>query len=162
MDRAATSLQTQHQQAAFSNHELRASVNHGHPAIAATAAAAHLAGAGIVAAKGYNAMTKQGGVARVVPGPGGPKPPGQLNAARMVGQPRPGGPRPPAQFSAVRKVGQPVPGGSRSPAQFNAVRKVGQPFPGGPRPPSQFNAARMMGQPGPKIPPSRQYKRPDH
>jgi hypothetical protein len=139
---AATSLQTQHQQAAISSHELRASVNHGHPAIAATAAAAHLAGAGIVAAKGYNAMAKQGGVARVVPGPGGPKPPGQLNAARMVGQPGPGGPRPPAQF--------------------NAVRKVGQPFPGGPRPPSQFNAARMMGQPGPKGPPPHQYNRPDH
>jgi WXXGXW repeat (2 copies) len=83
----ATALQTQHEHAASSNHSLLASVNHGHPAIAATAVAAHLAGAGIVAAKGYNAAAKS-----LAPKQPGPKQPGQFHAAKMVGQPGPKGP----------------------------------------------------------------------
>lgn len=88
----ATSLQTQHEHAASGNHSLLASVNHGHPTIAATAAAGHLAGAGIVAAKGAAASLAKGPNAS-----GGPKKgPGQFNAARMVSQPGPKGP--PRQF----------------------------------------------------------------
>jgi len=48
----ATDMQTKHQQVAGSNHASFASVNGGHPAVAATATAGLLAGAGIVAAKG--------------------------------------------------------------------------------------------------------------
>jgi WXXGXW repeat (2 copies) len=47
----ATSAQTEHQQAAGKNHELLASVNHGRPAIAATAKPAEFGGHGVVAAK---------------------------------------------------------------------------------------------------------------
>jgi hypothetical protein len=45
-----TSLQTQHQQQASTNRDLRASVNGGHPAIAATSHAGHFEGAGVMAA----------------------------------------------------------------------------------------------------------------
>ena len=46
-----TGLQTQHQQAASSNHDLLASVNHGRPAIAATSRPAAFTGAGVVGAR---------------------------------------------------------------------------------------------------------------
>jgi hypothetical protein len=61
----ATDLQSKHQQAANSNRASFASVNKGHPGVAATATAGLLAGAGVVAAKG----------AKAVPGP--------LNAAKV-------------------------------------------------------------------------------
>ena len=60
----ATDLQAKHQQAASTNRASFASVNKGHPGVAATATAGLLAGAGVVAAKG----------AKVVPSP--------LNAAK--------------------------------------------------------------------------------
>jgi hypothetical protein len=91
----ATELQGQHEHAASSNHALLASVNHGHPGIAAAAVAGHLA-QGVVAAKGYN----QQGTAKAVAHPGAPtqpgfakpKQPGFANAAKMPGQPGPKGP----------------------------------------------------------------------
>jgi hypothetical protein len=46
-----TSVQTQHVQSASSNHELYESVNHGKPAIAATAKPGEFSGSGVVAAK---------------------------------------------------------------------------------------------------------------
>src|SRR5215831_19900622 len=66
---SATALQSQHEHAASGNHALLASVNHGHPMVAATAKAALFTGAGVVAAKGFTAA------ARPV-GPAGPKPVG--------------------------------------------------------------------------------------
>ena len=77
----ATGLQTQHEHTASGNHALLASVNHGHPMVAATAKAALFTGAGVVAAKGFSAAAKS-------TGPAGPKPPG-FNAAKVTGQPRP-------------------------------------------------------------------------
>ncbi len=55
-----TSLQSHHQYAAFSNRELRASVNHGAPPVAATARPAVFSGRGVVAAR---ASGPQGGAA---------------------------------------------------------------------------------------------------
>lgn len=45
-----TVLQTQHQTAASANKDLRASVNGGHPAVAATSQAGHFSGEGVIAA----------------------------------------------------------------------------------------------------------------
>lgn len=123
----ATSLQTQHEHAASSNHALLASVNHGKPIVAATAKAAQFSGQGIVAAKGFNAAAKSANAAKLSPGPGGPKQPGQFKAAKMVGQPGPGGPKQP-QFKAARMVGQPGPKGP--PGQLKRAHqphKAGQP-----------------------------------
>ena len=53
-----TALQTQHVQAARTNHALLASVNHGRPAIAATAKPAEFSGNGVVAAKQAGAPYK--------------------------------------------------------------------------------------------------------
>jgi hypothetical protein len=83
----ATELQTQHEHAAGGNHALLASVNHGHPAIAAAAVAGHLS-QGVVASKGYN----QPGTVKAMAHPGAPKQPGFANAAKMPGQPGPKGP----------------------------------------------------------------------
>jgi hypothetical protein len=130
-----TGLQTQHEHAASSNHALLASVNHGHPMVAATAKAGQFSGQGIVSAKGFNAVTKSTNATKLAPHSAGPKQLGQFNAARIVGQP-----------------------GPKVPRQFNA-RMVGQPGPKAP--PRQFNAARMVGQPGPKGPP-RQIKQQNH
>jgi hypothetical protein len=52
----ATDLQTKHQQVASSDRASFASVNRGHPGVAATAKAGVLVGAGIVAAKGAKAV----------------------------------------------------------------------------------------------------------
>jgi WXXGXW repeat (2 copies) len=82
----ATDLQTKHQQAASSNRASFASVNRGHPGVAATATAGVLAGAGVVAAKGAKAgpglnasksssgqaVIKQGTAAKLTD-PAGPK-----------------------------------------------------------------------------------------
>src|SRR5262249_13343850 len=75
----ATSLQTQHDHTASGNPPRLASVNPGHPMVAATAKAALFTGAGVVAAKGITAAAKS-------TGPAGPKPPG-FNAAKVTGQP---------------------------------------------------------------------------
>jgi hypothetical protein len=54
----ATAMQTQHEHAAASNPQLRASVNHGKPAIAATAKPGEFSGRGVVAAKQAGAPYK--------------------------------------------------------------------------------------------------------
>src|SRR6204780_4979580 len=54
----ATAAQTEHQQSAGKNHELLASVNHGKPAIAATAKAGEFSGHGVVAARQAGAPYK--------------------------------------------------------------------------------------------------------
>jgi hypothetical protein len=74
----ATGVQAQHEHAASSNHALLASVNHGHPALAAAAVAGHLA--------------TQPGATKAAVRPGGLKQPGLTNAAKMPGQPGPKGP----------------------------------------------------------------------
>ena len=55
---APTALQTQHEHAASTNRALFASVNHGTPAIAATAKPGVFTGAGVVAPKGLKATNK--------------------------------------------------------------------------------------------------------
>ena len=116
----ATGLQTQHEHTASGNHALLASVNHGHPMVAATAKAALFTGAGVVAAKGFSAAAKS-------TGPAGPKPPGFSAAAKSTG---PAGPKPPG-FNAAKVTGQP------RPKPLNAPRMAG---PAGlkPPPPRQF------------------------
>src|SRR5262249_24364174 len=52
---AATTEQVQHQVAASSNNELRASVNGGHPAVAATTYAGHFHGAGVTSGHAHRA-----------------------------------------------------------------------------------------------------------
>ncbi len=54
----ATAMQTRHETAAASNRELRASVNHGKPAIAATAKPGEFSGRGVVAAREAGAPYK--------------------------------------------------------------------------------------------------------
>src|SRR5271170_547893 len=54
----ATEAQTSHQQAAGGNHEMLASVNHGRPAVAATAQPGEFSGNGVVAARGATAANK--------------------------------------------------------------------------------------------------------
>ena len=54
----ATAAQTEHQQAAGKNHALLASVNHGRPAIAATAKPGEFSGKGVVAARQAGAPYK--------------------------------------------------------------------------------------------------------
>jgi hypothetical protein len=91
----ATGLQTQHEHAASTNHALLASVNHGRPAVAATAKAGQFSGQGIVAAKGVKTLAQPGNTAKVATGAPGPKkPPPQFNAAKMSGMP---GTKPPQQ-----------------------------------------------------------------
>ena len=108
----ATDLQTQHQHTASGNHALLASVNHGHPMVAATAKAALFTGAGVVAAKGFSAAGKS-------TGPAGPKPPG-FNAAKVTGQP---GAKP---LNGARTAGP------TGPKPLNGARMAG---PAGPKPP---------------------------
>jgi hypothetical protein len=60
----ATDLQAKHQQAAGSNRDSFASVNRGHPGVAATAKAGLLVGAGVVAAKGAMAVSSPLNVAK--------------------------------------------------------------------------------------------------
>ena len=77
---APTTLQTQHEHAASSNHALLASVNHGKPAIAATTKPGEFTGHGVVAAKA--ATSSQTGSAS-----GGNRPPS--NAANLSKADRP-------------------------------------------------------------------------
>jgi len=143
---SATALQSQHEHAASGNHALLASVNNGHPMVAATAKAALFTGAGVVAAKGFSAAAKPVGPA----GPAGPKPSG-LNAASAAAKPvGPAGPKPPG-LNAASAAAKPVGPAGPKPPSLNAAKAR----------PGQFNAARMAGPSGPK-PPPRQYKRPDH
>lgn len=57
---AATSMQTQHEHAASSNRELRASENHGRPSIAATAKPGEFKGHGVVAAREAHTASSNG------------------------------------------------------------------------------------------------------
>jgi len=80
----ATGLQSHHEHSASGNHALLASVNGGKPGVAATAAAGHFAGHGIVGSRG---ALKSGDAAKL-----GPRHPGEFKGAKMAGAP---GPRPP-------------------------------------------------------------------
>jgi hypothetical protein len=57
---SATSMQTQHEQAARSNRAFLASENHGHPGVAATAKPGVFSGPGVVAAHSSNSMASHG------------------------------------------------------------------------------------------------------
>jgi hypothetical protein len=89
----ATGVQAQHEHAASTNHALLASVNHGHPAIAAAAVAGHLS-QGVVASKGYHAVATPPGTTKAAVRPGALKQPGLANAAKMPGPGPKGPPRP--------------------------------------------------------------------
>ncbi len=73
-----TALQTRHEQGAAGNQALRASVNHGRPAIAATARPANFTGRGVVAARGATPATATN--ARPAAAPGGARSPNQQQA----------------------------------------------------------------------------------
>jgi len=73
-----TPVQTQHQQAAGSNHALLASVNHGRPPVAATSRPGEFSGPGVVPARNAAGVERAGGA----PGPAtGPATPGQHGPA---------------------------------------------------------------------------------
>jgi hypothetical protein len=76
-----TTLQTQHEHAASTNRALYASVNHGTPAIAATAKPGVFTGAGIVAPKGFKATSK---AALTTGSPGASKGLNATNKAALV------------------------------------------------------------------------------
>ncbi len=67
---APTALQTQHQQTAASNPALRASVNHGQPAIAATSRPNEFTGPGVVAARPAVTRAASGAAVHASGGPG--------------------------------------------------------------------------------------------
>jgi hypothetical protein len=75
---AATRVQTQHQQLASTNRDLRASVNSGKPAVAATTNAGRFQGAGVVAARHDGGATGGTGHSSAA---GAHSPTGALNAA---------------------------------------------------------------------------------
>jgi hypothetical protein len=78
---AATAMQTQHVQAASTNHALLASVNHGSPTIAATARPAQMTGHGVVGARDVKGATTPpaagGATAAPTHGQGHARPAGQ-------------------------------------------------------------------------------------
>ena len=78
---APTTLQTQHEHAASTNRALYASVNHGTPAIAATAKPGVFTGAGVVAPKGFKATNK---AALTTGSPGASKGLNATNKAALV------------------------------------------------------------------------------
>ncbi|MGA9039070.1 MAG: hypothetical protein WB421_00920 [Terriglobales bacterium] len=91
----ATAMQTQHEHAAASNPQLRASVNHGKPAIAATAKPGEFSGRGVVAAKQAGAPYKPSAAsprANNVPRPGNKT---ENNPARPAAAAHNNVPRPP-------------------------------------------------------------------
>ena len=79
---APTSMQTQHQQAASTNRELRASSNHGQPSIAATAKPGVFQGSHVVPARSVNANPSSAGTPNAGNKPLGrtDRPPSALNS----------------------------------------------------------------------------------
>ena len=99
-----TTTQTQHVEAASTNHSLLASVNHGKPAIAATSKSGDFSGHGVVGAKDLKPGSGGPGQASTEGGPGGP--PGAGQASTGGG---PGGPGKPHEHRGPG--GPPGPGG---------------------------------------------------
>jgi WXXGXW repeat (2 copies) len=104
---AATPLQTQHEHAASTNKALLASVNHGNPAIAATAKPGQFEGKGVVPAKAGNTAVPATQVKPGVTPPPAAAPAGAaaLDKNRPAGNVRPaaGGPTPPKQATIPPK-----------------------------------------------------------
>ena len=139
-----TSMQRDHEHVAAGNRDLRAAVNHGRPAIAATSRPAQFSGRGVVAARGSG---PHGGAAREVmrnEGPRGSGGGGPVRADRPPGAHSPAYPvRPAGTRNDMRAGGYPGrPGGTAPHAG---------PHPGGaaPRPGPQFN--RGVPGPGPRF-----------
>jgi hypothetical protein len=125
---APTSSQTQHQQAASTNREMRASVNGGHPAVAATSHAGHFEGAGVMSAHHDGGAGHPGGMGGhlggagghpgggrpLVTGPNGPAHTGLGGAGHgPAGGPKP--PRGPTNAALHTGVGAPGGGGFHPP-----------------------------------------------
>jgi hypothetical protein len=102
---APTAMQTQHQQTASTMHENLASVNHGAPAVAATAKPGQFSGAGVVAAHGSPAAAAHtpaaAGAANAAHTPGAP---GAANANAAHAPAAPGA----ANASAAHAPGAPA------------------------------------------------------
>src|SRR6476619_109542 len=122
-----TTTQTQHVQAASTNHSLLASVNHGKPAIAATSKPGDFSGHGVVGAKDLKPEGPGGpGQASTEGGPGGPGKPHKHGGPGGPGVPGgPGGPSGPGQAST-----EGGPGGPGKPHKHGGPGGAG--FPGGP------------------------------
>jgi hypothetical protein len=100
----ATAMQTEHEHGASTNHALLASVNHGSPAIAATANAGQFSGHGVVGAKGATGISPSANPTKAGSGPQQPK---QVNAAKTL---HPAGPKqPPPHPAQQAKKPQPHP-----------------------------------------------------
>jgi hypothetical protein len=132
-----TNAQTQHQQQASTNKGLRASVNGGHPVVAATTHAGHFEGAGVMAAHhdGAAGGGPKGPAALSAHGPGGANPPKVNNASLNAGQgqhpgggtgPQPGRGGGPGQTGGGTHTGGPPggfrPGGSNPPKVANVAK----------------------------------------
>jgi len=84
----ATSVQTQHVQSASSNHQLYESVNHGKPAIAATAKPGEFSGSGVVAAKAAAPSYKPAAARTTAPVAAKRSPSGPASAVHPKPQPQ--------------------------------------------------------------------------
>jgi hypothetical protein len=156
-----TNVQTQHQQQASTNRELRHSVNNGHPTVAATSHAGHFEGAGVMAAHHDGGAGHTGGEHSPAGGGhspmgGGPKGPAALNAHG------PGGANPPKVNNASLNAGQGAHQGGAIGHTGGGMHTGGPPGgfrPGGGNPPRVANVARPPARgpaprgPAPKGPP---------
>lgn len=99
-----TTVQTEHEHGASTNHALLASVNHGSPAIAATAKAGQFSGHGVVGAKGATGLSPSPHIAK----DGSVQHPKQTNDTKTFHPPGPKQP-PPGQVHYQAKKPQPHP-----------------------------------------------------
>jgi hypothetical protein len=160
---APTAMQAQHAQVASTNRALLASVNHGSPAVAATARPGQFGGRGVVGAReAKGAVTPpvaSGAAAAPLHGQRGPAAPSAPRATATFStapyqnrNPVGAGPRPP-QFNVATTPRVPA-GGAMQPIGGSAPHPMGgaamRPMGGGaPHPMANPNPMRMGGAPGP-------------
>lgn len=153
-----TSVQMQHETTAKDNPQLRASVNQGRPAIAATAKPADFSGHGVVAASRAGAPYKAPANNRPaaannnVPRPGNNAAPMERGNNNAAAAPRNAVPRPPSASN-----GSPRPEGNSRPEPSARVDNQNQNAPRGnvPRPPSNYQQGESRGYNQPNVQPSR-------
>jgi hypothetical protein len=137
-----THLQAEHIQAAAGNKDLRASENHGHPAIAAVAHPAQFSGPGVSAAHGAQAPAERPGEQR----PGGNERPAEQHPAAAEQHPA----APPARNQA------PHPTPQAQPREAQPAHPEGAPVPQHPAPAAVPHPAQPAPhpQPAPQAPPA--------
>ena len=129
--RPATSLQTEHEHGARANPDLRASVNHGRPAVAATPKPGVFKGEGVVPARGGNRT----------PSPESNKTGGAKPSA--AGKPEGRADRPPSSEHKPAPSARPAPNAEHKPAPSNERPNNARPAPSHPSQPAP--AARPSG-----------------